>query len=65
MRNPFRRKTLLDRIGGAVGLGPGRAGTSARTGLVAVGAVVAVTAASAVVSAVRERRVEADHDDGA
>jgi hypothetical protein len=68
MRNPFRRRTWIEKVGGALGLAPRRSPattTGVRAGLVALGSLAAVTAASAAVSAVRQHQDEGDQDDPA
>ncbi|GAA1728567.1 hypothetical protein GCM10009809_25180 [Isoptericola hypogeus] len=63
----FRRKTFLDRVAEALGGRPKRSGdTAVKSGLIALGSVAGVTAASAVASAVRKRQDQegqGDQDD--
>ena len=53
----WRRKTFADRVAEALGRRPKRSGSTAvRSGLIALGSVAGVTAASAVASAIRSRQ---------
>jgi len=57
----FRRKTFLDRAREALGLQKKRSGPDmVRSGLVTLGSLAAVTAASAAVSAIRTRQQGGD-----
>lgn len=58
----WRKKTFVDRVAEALGRRPKRSGgTAVRSGLIALGSVAGVTAASAVASAIRTRQ---DSDGG-
>ncbi|WP_454728641.1 hypothetical protein [Cellulosimicrobium protaetiae] len=59
----FRKKSFLDRVKESLRHQQKRVGTGAvRTGLITLGSVAAVTAASAAVSAVRSRQGSDDGD---
>lgn len=62
MNKPFGKKTIIDRLGEAVGLKPKRSSTALRSGFVAAGAAAGLTVVSAVVSALRERRSDGKND---
>lgn len=62
MNKLFRRKTMIDRLGEAVGVKPKYVTTALRSGVVAAGAAVGLAAVSAVVSAVRERQSDGERD---
>jgi hypothetical protein len=62
MNKLFRRKTMIDRLGDAVGLKPKYLTTALRSGVAAAGAAVGLAAVSAVVSAIRERQSDGERD---
>ena len=62
MNKLFGQKTIIDRLGEAVGLKPKRSSTALRSGFAAAGAVAGLAIASAVVSAVRERQSGGKND---
>ena len=62
MNNLFGRKTIVDRLGEAVGLKPKRSSTALKSGLAAAGAAAGLAAVSAVVSALRERQSDEKRD---
>jgi|GEM_PF-1785943 len=60
----FRKKTFLEKVAAALGRKPRRSSSTAtRSGLIALGSVAGITAASAVVSALRDRQDQESHDD--
>jgi len=60
----FRKKTFLERVVEAVGRKrPRVSGTARRSGLIALGSAAGLTAASAAVSAIRDRRDQGGDDD--
>jgi hypothetical protein len=64
MIKTFRRKTtFVDRVAEALGRKPKHSGPTMRSGLVTLGSVAGVAAASAVVSAIRARQDQGDQDD--
>lgn len=62
MNRLFGKKTIIDRLGEAVGLKPKRSSTALRSGFAAAGAAAGLAVASAVVSAVRERQSGGKND---
>ena len=62
MNKLFGKKTIIDRLGEAVGLKPKRSSTAMRSGLVAAGAVAGLAVVSAVVSALRDRESDGERD---
>ena len=62
MNTLFGKKTIIDRLGEAVGLKPKRSSTALRSGLAAAGAAAGLAAASAVVSALRDRKSDGKRD---
>ena len=56
MNKFFGKKTMIDRLGEAVGLKPKRSSTAVRSGLAAAGAAAGLAIVSAVVSALRDRQ---------
>ena len=62
MNRLFGKKTIIDRLGEAVGLKPKRSSTALRSGFAAAGAAAGLAIASAVVSAVRERQSDGEND---
>jgi crotonobetainyl-CoA:carnitine CoA-transferase CaiB-like acyl-CoA transferase len=62
MNKLFGKKTMIDRLGAAVGLKPKRSSTAVRSGLAAVGATAGLAAVSAVVSALRDRQSDGKRD---
>lgn len=60
----WRKKTFADRVAEALGRRTRRSGgTAMRSGLIALGSVAGVTAASAVASAIRTRQDQEAQDD--
>jgi crotonobetainyl-CoA:carnitine CoA-transferase CaiB-like acyl-CoA transferase len=62
MNRLFGKKTIIDRLGEAVGRKPKRSSTALRSGFAAAGAAAGLAIASAVVSAVRERQSDGKND---
>jgi hypothetical protein len=62
MNKLFGKKTIIDRLGEAVGLRPKRSTTALRSGLAAAGAAAGLAVVSAVVSAFRDRQSEGNRD---
>jgi hypothetical protein len=62
MTKLFGKKTIIDRLGEAVGLKPKRSSTAVRSGLAAAGAAAGLAAVSAVVSTLRDRQTERKPD---
>ena len=62
MNKLFGKKTMIDRLGEAVGLKPKRSNTAMRSGLAAAGAAAGLAVASAVVSALRDRQSDGKSD---
>lgn len=62
MNKLFGRKTMIDRLGEAVGLKPKRSSTALRSGLAAAGAAAGLTVVSAVLSALRDRQTDGKRD---
>jgi hypothetical protein len=62
MTKLFGKKTIIDRLGEAVGLKPKRSSTAVRSGLAAAGAAAGLAAVSAVVSSLRDRQSERKPD---
>ena len=62
MNNLFGRKTMIERLGEAVGLKPKHSNTALKSGVAAVGVAAGLAAVSAVVSAIRERQSEGERD---
>ena len=62
MNKLFGKKTIIDRLGEAVGLKPKRSSPALRSGLVAAGGVAGLALASAVVSALRDRQSDGESD---
>ena len=58
----FGKKTIIDRLGEAVGLRPKRSSTALRSGLAAAGAAAGLAAVSAVVSVLRDRQSDGKRD---
>ena len=62
MNKLFGKKTIIDRLGEAVGLKPKRSSTTIRSGLAAAGAAAGLAVVSAVVSAHRDRQSNGKRD---
>jgi hypothetical protein len=62
MNKLFGKKTIIDRLGEAVGLKPKRSSTTLRSGLAAAGAATGLAVVSAVVSARRDRQRDGKRD---
>ena len=62
MNRLFGKKTIIDRLGEAVGLKPKRSSTALRSGLTAAGAAAGLAIVSAVVSALRDRQSYGERD---
>jgi hypothetical protein len=62
MNKLFGKKTMIDRLGEAVGLKPKRSSTTIRSGLAAAGAAAGLAVVSAVVSALRDRQSNGKRD---
>ena len=62
MNKLFGKKTIIDRLGEAVGLKPRRSSTAVRSGLAAAGAAAGLAIVSAVVSAFRDRQSDGERD---
>ena len=62
MTKLFGKKTIIDRLGEAVGLKPKRSSTAVRSGLAAAGAAAGLAAVSAVVSSLRDRHSDRKPD---
>jgi hypothetical protein len=62
MNKLFGKKTIIDRLGEAVGLKPKHSSTALRSGLAAAGAAAGLAVVSAVVSAVRDRQSDGKRD---
>jgi len=62
MTKLFGKKTIIDRLGEAVGLKPKRSSTAVRSGLAAAGAAAGQAAVSAVVSSLRDRHSDRKPD---
>jgi crotonobetainyl-CoA:carnitine CoA-transferase CaiB-like acyl-CoA transferase len=62
MNKLFGKKTIVDRLGEAVGLKSTRSSTALKSGFVAAGAAAGLAVASAVVSALRERQSDGKND---
>ena len=62
MNKLFGKKTIIDRLGEAVGLRPKRSTTALRSGLAAAGAAAGLAIVSAVVSALRDRQSYGERD---
>ncbi len=62
MNRLFGKKTIIDRLGEAVGLKPRRSSTAVRSGLAAAGAAAGLAIVSAVVSAFRDRQSDGERD---
>jgi hypothetical protein len=62
MNKLFGKKTIIDRLGEAVGLKPKRSSTVMRSGLAAAGAAAGLAVVSAVVSTLRERQSDGNRD---
>ena len=60
MNKLFGKKTIIDRLGETVGLKPKRSSTGLKSGVAAAAGIAALTAVSAVVSALRDRQTESD-----
>jgi crotonobetainyl-CoA:carnitine CoA-transferase CaiB-like acyl-CoA transferase len=63
MTKLFGKKTIIDRLGEAVGRKPKRSNTAVRSGLAAAGAAAGLAAVSAVVSSLRDRHSNGKPDD--
>jgi crotonobetainyl-CoA:carnitine CoA-transferase CaiB-like acyl-CoA transferase len=63
MNKLLGKKTIIDRLGEAVGLKPKHSTTALRSGLAAAGAAAGLAAVSAVVSALRDRQSDGKRDD--
>jgi hypothetical protein len=63
MNKLFGKKTIIDRLGEAVGLKPKHATTAVKSGLAAAGAAAGLAVVSAVVSAFRDRQSDGKRDD--
>jgi crotonobetainyl-CoA:carnitine CoA-transferase CaiB-like acyl-CoA transferase len=63
MNKLFGKKTIIDRLGEAVGLKPKHASTTVKSGLAAAGAAAGLAVVSAVVSALRDRQSDGKRDD--
>jgi hypothetical protein len=63
MNKLFGKKTVIDRLGEAVGLKPKHLSTALRSGLAAAGAAAGLAVVSAVVSAFRDRQSDGKRDD--
>ena len=64
MNKLFGKKTIIDRLGEAVGLRPKRSTTALRSGLAAAGAAAGLAVVSAVVSALRDRQSDGSQSAG-
>jgi hypothetical protein len=62
MNKLFGKKTIIDRLGEAVGPKPKRSSTTLRSGLAAAGAAAGLAVVSAVVSAFRDRQSDGKRD---
>ena len=62
MNKLFGKKTIIDRLGEAVGLKPKHSSTTVRSGLAAAGAAAGLAIVSAVVSAFRDRQSDGERD---
>ena len=62
MNKLFGKKTIIDRLGEAVGLKSKRSSTTLKSGLAAAGGVAGLTVVSAVVSALRDRQSDGKRD---
>lgn len=62
MNKLFGKKTIIDRLGEAVGLKPKRSSTALKSGFAAAGAAAGLAVVSAVVSALRERQSDGNKD---
>ena len=62
MNKLFGKKTIIDRLGEAVGLKPKRLSTGLKSGVAAAGAAAGLAVVSAVVSAIRERQSDGKRD---
>ena len=62
MNKLFGKKTIIDRLGEAVGLKSKQTTTVVRSGLAAAGAAAGLAVLSAVVSALRDRQSEGNRD---
>jgi crotonobetainyl-CoA:carnitine CoA-transferase CaiB-like acyl-CoA transferase len=63
MNKLLGKKTIIDRLGEAVGLKPKHSTTALRSGLAAAGAAAGLAVVSAVVSALRDRQSDGKRDD--
>jgi crotonobetainyl-CoA:carnitine CoA-transferase CaiB-like acyl-CoA transferase len=64
MNKLFGKRTIIDRLGEAVGLRPKRSATALRSGLAAAGAATGLAVVSAVVSALRDRQSDGSQSAG-
>ena len=62
MNKLFGKKTMIDRLGEAVGLKPKRSSTALRSGVAAAGAAAGLAVVSAVLSAFRDRQTDGKRD---
>ena len=62
MNKLFGKKTIIDRLGEAVGLKSKHTTTVVRSGLAAAGAAAGLAVVSAVVSALRDHQSEGNRD---
>ena len=63
MNRLFGKKTIIDRLGEAVGLKPKRSSTALKSGVAAAGGVAGLAVVSAVVSALLDRQRDGKRDD--
>ena len=63
MNKLFGKKTIIDRLGEAVGLKSKHSSTALRSGVAAAGAAAGLAVVSAVVSAFRDRQSDGKRDD--
>lgn len=62
MNKFFGKKTVIDRLGEAIGLKPKGSSTALKSGLAAAGVAAGLVVASAVASARRERQSDGERD---
>jgi hypothetical protein len=62
MTKLFGKKTVIDRLGEAVGLKPKRSNTALKSGVAAAGGLAGLAVVSAVVSALRDRQSDGNRN---
>ena len=62
MSKLFGKKTIIDRLGEAVGLKQKRSSTAVKSGVAAAGGVAGLAVVSAIVSALRDPQSDGERD---